>query len=269
MRIPQRSRRCGFILLRYFLLLIGTCPGSSGTLLYATNAVAIDECTLHTIDPSTGQASAPIGSVRDRRDGAATMGVFGMCHGGSGMFAVNHLDQLVTVDLATARATVVGAVGVSGLFDLACSPHASEGGVLYLYSYSASESRIVRIDPKTGSGQLLEAEIGPVDAVSMDFDQAGTLFLVTNGMDINVVDTVTGALTQRGSLPGKVHVNQRHGSIQGNTMYSAFFEADPSNIWQVDLRNCSVQDVVTTNLDSTYTLAFVNYSPLESKPDCR
>jgi hypothetical protein len=120
-----------------------------------------------------------------------------------------------------------------------------------------TDSKIVAIDALTGRGRLLLTELPPADAVSMDFDDQGNLWLLANGKDLSVVDLESGALAGKGVLPG-MHVNQRHGTIRDNVLHSAFFEADPSNIWKVGLDDSSVQAVVSTDLPSTYTLAFVD-----------
>ena len=238
--------RIPFIIFGISLLLIFH---TSADVLYATNAVAIDECALHMMNLSSGNATKFIGSVTDM-DGRP-MGIFGMCHREDTMFAINHLDQLLTVDLETAKATVIGAVDANGLYDLACPPVSNKNDPTtpsLLYSFDAQRSVIVTIEAETGQGRVLGPEIQQVDAISMDFDS-------TNG-ELYMVDLTTGALKLRGILPG-VHFNQRHGTLRGRSLYSAFFEAKPSNIWEVNVDTSSVESVRSTNLDSTYTLAFV------------
>ena len=222
-------------------------------MLYATNALAIDECTLHVLDPDSGKVLQSMGTVQNILDNTP-MGIFGMCFKAGIMYAVNHLDQLVTLDLQTAKATIVGQVGINGLYDLACPYSGQE-----IYSFGAQDSRIVVIDATTGQGRQLASPLPEADSVSMDFDDTRKLWLLMDGKVLSMVDLETGSLTTQGVLPG-VHVNQRHGSIRGRTLYSAFFEADPSNLWQVNLDNSTVQTVLSTGLDSTYTLAFVDES---------
>jgi hypothetical protein len=229
------------------------------SILYATDAVSIDECTLHTMDPSSGAASKVIGTVVSRGDNA-TMGIFGMCFYDGVMYAVNHLDQLVSLDLTTAEATIVGetSTGTNGLYGLACPPSPSsrrrnkvDSAPVYLYTFGAQDSTFAAIDIQTGQAKALEKPLSQsVEAVSMSFDEQGVLWCLINGKELSTVDLTTGALTPHGKLPG-VHVNQRHGSIRGRIMYSAFFEADP-------LDTATVEAVVTTSLDNTYTLAFIN-----------
>ncbi|GKY97428.1 hypothetical protein MPSEU_000701300 [Mayamaea pseudoterrestris] len=247
-----------FWLLFLSLRLSYTRAREDAHVLYATNAIAIDECTLHILDASSGKEVKAIGTVEHVLDDTP-MGIFGMCFFNGSMYAVNHLDQLVTIDLQTAKATMVGSIGVNGLYDLACPPASlsDEKASALLYSYGAQDSKLVAIDPTTGQGRLLASSLPPAEAVSMDFDHQGTLWLLANGKALSVVDTRTGALTPHGTLDG-VHVNQRHGSIKGGELYSAFFEATPSNVWKVHLVNASVESVLSTNLDNTYTLAFVN-----------
>jgi hypothetical protein len=110
-------------------------------ILYATNAIAIDECTLHILNVTTGEAIQTIGAVQDAQDDSL-MGIFGMCFADNGvMYAINHLDQLVTLNLQTAKATIVGPVGVNGLYDLACAPSTSldMDELPRLYSFGAQD----------------------------------------------------------------------------------------------------------------------------------
>lgn len=220
-------------------------------ILYATNALAIDECTLHILNAASGKVLKSIGTVQNILDDSS-MGIFGMCFKTGVMYAVNHLDQLVTLDVQTAKATVIGPVGINGLYDLACPRSGQE-----IYSFGAQDYRIIVIDVTTGQGRRLASPLPEAEAVSMDFDDTRKLWLLMDGKVLSMVDLETGSLLSQGALPG-VHVNQRHGSIRGRTLYSAFFEADPSNLWQVNLDNSTVQTVLSTGLDSAYTLAFVD-----------
>lgn len=236
----------------------------SQEILYAINVSSSSESTLHTVDADSGDALDFIGTVRNVADETDIMGIFGMCYCARHkvMYAVNHLDHLVTLDLNTATASIVGPVNALGLYDLACPPpsnaHPTKNPSL-LYTFGAKDGKIFTIDPTTGQATSLSAELPLVNSVSMDFDREGNLWILTNGKTLSLVDLRTGLLTQQGVLPG-IHVGQRHGSIRGRVLYSAFFEADPSNLWLVDLDTASVSSVVTTQLDNTYALAFVNIS---------
>ena len=87
------------------------------------------------------------------------------------MFGENQLDQLVTVDLYTATASIIVTVGGIGLFDLACKDKMS-------YSYGGADSRLVVISLQNGHGSLLPTTPEKSEAISMDFDHGGVLWLL-------------------------------------------------------------------------------------------
>ena len=269
-------------------------------ILYATNAIAIDECTLHRIHPSTGKILADLGTVTT--DDGTNVGIFGMCRHrittnenstARLLYAINHLDQLVQLHVEKAEVQVIGnGVGVNGLFDLACHPSNSE----LVYSYTAVSNQVVVINTTTGLGQVLPSTLPEADAVSMDFDWAGTgmhpqhkidgssLWLLQNGKLLSTIDITTGAQLNSTILKGGtggslVPVKQRNGSIRrpdrctrdkNNLLYSTFFEADPSSMWLVDVEDASIKESFATELDAAYALAFLyetsRSEPLQEKP---
>jgi len=83
-----------------------------------------------------------------------------MCwHSGDNkLYAVNHLDEFMSIDVTTARATLIGSpdggVGVNGLYDLACPPPSSSPSSL-VYSYTSVRDRLVAIDASTGRGRVV------------------------------------------------------------------------------------------------------------------
>jgi hypothetical protein len=229
--------------------------------LYATNAVSVGECTLHTLDPERGNVLKDIGSVQ-AADGTL-MGIFGMCFLNNRLYGVNAMDELVTINAETAVATVVGSVGVNGLYDLACSPHGQ-----HAYSYDAQDGRIVLISLDSGKGTILEAQLEQSDAVSMDFDQIGDLWLLQDGKFLSKIDIATGSQSHKSVLSG-ASVNQRHGSYKpdSGTLYSAFFEPNPSTIWKVDLASARVLGAFATGLSNAYTLAFLDLQVSRTQSD--
>lgn len=231
------------------LAVCSTTTAAQNVTLYATNALSASEATLHVLDPDTGRVLRDVGPVVDvvpYRN--ATMGVFGMCHHGDLLYAVNDQDQFITIHPDTAEAGIVGAVSYPGLYDLAC------GSNNVAYSYSTIEHQLVAISYEDASATLVDTEPIYAEAISMDLDNDGTLWLLQNGTHLSKLDVDSGVMQDVATLD--TLVDQRHGSLRPGTthLYSVMFES--SSLWIVNLSDGSVMQSMATELSSVYTLAF-------------
>lgn len=101
-------------------------------------------------------------------------------------------DQtLVTLDLQTGRATLIGSVGYISSGDLACSSE----GVLYGTATGKALDRLIRINRSTGKGSLV-AELTFSTGLGLDFDSNGALYAFTGSFpsEIYRINALTGAV---------------------------------------------------------------------------
>lgn len=108
-------------------------------------------------------------------------------------------NTLVSLDLLTGRATLVGSVGYVSSGDLACS----SDGVLYGTASGTTHDRLIRFNRSTGKGSLV-AELTFSTGLGLDFDSNGALYAFTGSIPSEVyrLNALTGAVEQLvGYLP--------------------------------------------------------------------
>lgn len=144
-------------------------------------------------------------------------------------------SNLVSLDIATGNATIIGALGFTGDTEaLAVDP---TSGVLYL---ATDGNKLYTVDKDTGAG----TEVGSLGVTygngGMAIDGSGNIFLVTSGGFFSVNKT-TGAAVQIGSPNDATSYNNTavtrglsSGAFVGTTLYAGPDNQTEANLYTVD-----------------------------------
>ncbi len=190
--------------------------------IYAADGRGLDNGFLYLIDPTNGFWGV-IDILTDATDANTTYGLTGLAFDGNGTLfgttaaGLTKTSQLVTVDPQTAKVTVIGTL-TDGNNEHHIADIKFDGATLYGHSGIAG---LVTIDPTTAAVTPV-ATNGFAFGGGMVFDDnnnllAANLNVNAGTMDLNSVDTTTGAETTIAALDYGVFANQ---SFMPNAMAS-------------------------------------------------
>jgi len=164
---------------------------------------------LYNVDPGSGATSNPratgladVAGIAFAPDGT----LFGLTTFASASVNPSSVSNaLYTIDPTSGTATLVGATGLSNIFegDLAFDPTTGKlYGLQSLPSVPSSERDLFQLNPATGQATVLGAvRTAGGDLSAMAFDNSGNLFIVdTSSASVLRVDKSTGAVLSSVSL---------------------------------------------------------------------
>jgi sugar lactone lactonase YvrE len=182
---------------------IGVCAAAE-SLLIATTPSAISQSgtggTLYAVEMPAGTSKLVAPILLDGREplrvpGLAVHRSNGTLYGITADDSPSHPRSLVTIDPATARATLVGPLGMAGI-DIAFD----QEGTLFVWLRETSQ--IGTVDLATGRARAMGKPGPPSEPGGLTIDAKGRIYVIGSGgsASIDVVDPATGAITQGASL---------------------------------------------------------------------
>jgi hypothetical protein len=196
-----------------FVLVVGllATPGrAAADIVYAIDGAGGGTSSLYTIDATTGNASAPIGTVTVGGTGVMVTSIAynpitGLLYGAA-VDPVSGKAELLTINTSTAAATVVGQLGLTPPNTNATSLAFSTSGVLYSYVKTGNQPEsLFTINTTNGAASLIGASgISSSSGNGMAMNAAGTLYLAGKGATgpLYTLNTTTGQATAGPTLTG-------------------------------------------------------------------
>lgn len=217
------------------------------------------------IDQNTGAVEQTIGNIGHFVNGLTYDPITGNLYASTSANDPIAPSSLIIIDTETAAATVV-APFVLGSADAMTLVTTDSTGQMYgwIEANPATEDDLVRIDKNTAAFfQYPDAGISTY-AMSLDFNNAGTLYLVNGSSAIYTVDTTTGLPTNVGTSASSI---AHHGKFNPVTdqlwAIDEFWTDNPRNIVVLDIPSGTIINTFPT-IDNLHTLAFALNLPPHS-----
>jgi len=195
------------------LLLGGVAPAQASVLYGADGAHAAANTNLYILDPTNGGVISTVGPIRIgttdiRISGMAFHPTTGVLYGATTTMATGSPGSLVTIDITTGAATLVGSFGFPGvppgtLTDIAFAPDGTLYGWSSLLVGASGASDLYTVDVSNGLATQVSDSGVIVVSAGLAINRSGTLFLA--GIDdgpLFTVDPVTGVPTPGPTLSG-------------------------------------------------------------------
>jgi hypothetical protein len=264
--MKTKNALCRLMLGLLFLAagVFGTQPLGAAALLATTGNGFSGPSTLLEIDPVTGATLQTIGPVGYIVNGLEFDPATGKLYGSTSVNDPNY-NGLIEIDMTTGAGTPVGVPQWGGIptAPINCVPSAvtnitiDVGGQMYGW-LDPCDDDLVRIDKTTGIATWVGASGVGTARNGLDFDNAGTLYMVNAGGQIYMVNTSTGAATLTGSIGTTAH----HGDFDPlSNLYNGISTTfGPRLLVVADLSTTSVVGTVPL-VDEIHVLTFVNQPP--------
>jgi hypothetical protein len=254
--------------------LVPYCLISAAT-LYGTTGKGAAPSVLYTIDATTGD-HATIGGVTVGGDpvtvnGLTFDGTTQTLYAHTGAKSLHHPNSLLTIDVTSGAASVIGSSVLENVITLACDV----SGNLYAWWKGPNPAipmdDLASIDKATGQATRINDSRMTTTASGMAFDRrtrgadASTNVLhFINGYDLTYwqVNAKTGLATKQGELT--LEFLGSHGDINPDSSALQYYQPElerqtvdvNARIQVIDLATRTVASVLRTSLNDLHTLAF-------------
>jgi hypothetical protein len=203
-------RRAGLARLILAILFFAQAGRASAGLVYSISGAGGGASVLSTINPTTGAATSTVGTITVGGTGVMVSSIaFNPLDQGLFGVAINPVSgkgELLSINLGTAVATPIGALGLTPPNTNAASIAFAPSGALYGYVKTGSQPEsFFTINRLTGAASLIgPSNIGSTSGNGLAFNAAGTLYFAGKGATgaLYTVDPSTGQTTAGPTLTG-------------------------------------------------------------------